>query len=214
VEGEALADSLGAVVVSIHSGERGLRAPGSSTRNAARGLELDRDRRRGLRIHGARSPRRASAPPRSSTASALSRGPDLPSRSRPLRAAEVPRFSSASAPAVSGSRPVPRGSANTSGWPADAPPAGGRSRIRGSTRPPTRTIRRTRAPVRTHDTARIDLPRARLLEGGAGRARRSRLMLPRGGRALNAFTTKLGCQDPGLHCLHCDDLPRRRRCRR
>jgi len=27
-------------------------------------------------------------------------------------------------------------------------------------------------PVRTHDTARIDLPRARLLEGGAGRARR------------------------------------------
>ena len=144
-----------------------------------------------------RSPRRASAPPRSSTASALSRASDLPSRSCPLRAAESPRFASAAAPAAPGSRRVPRASANRSGWPADAPPAGARSRIRGSTRPPTRTIRRTRAPVRTHDTARIDLPRAQLLDGGAGRAWRSRRMLPRGERALNAFTTKARVTRPG-----------------
>ena len=150
-----------------------------------------------MRIHGARSPRRASAPPRSSTASALSRGPDLPSRSCPLRAPEMPQFALADASADPGSRPVPRGSANIFGWPADAPSAGARSRIRGSTRPPTRTIRRTRAPARTHDTAQIDLPRARLLDGGAGRARRSRRMLPRGGRALDAFTTKARGIRPG-----------------
>ncbi len=182
---------------SIRSAEHGPRAPGSSTRSAARDRELDRARNRGVRIHGVRSPRRASAPPRSSTASALSRAPDLPSRSCPLRAAEMPRFARAAAPAAPGLRHVPRVSANRSGWPADAPPAGARWRIRGSTRPPTRTIRRTRAPVRTHDTARIDLPRARLLDGGAGRARRSRRMLPRGARALNAFTTKARVMRPG-----------------
>ena len=144
-----------------------------------------------------RSPRRASAPPRSSTASALSRAPDLASRSCPLRAAEDPRFARAVAPDGPGSRPVPRASASTSGWLADAPQAGARPRTRGSTRPPTRTIRRTRAPVRIHDTAQIDRPRVQLLKGGAGRARRSRRTLPRGGRASNAFTTKARVFSPG-----------------
>ncbi len=190
LEGAALAGSLGAAGVSIRSAEHGPRAHESSTRSVAPCREQDRDRSRGERIHGVRSPRRASAPPRSSTASALSRAPDLPSRSCPLRAAEDPRFARAAAPAVPGSRPVPRASANRSGWLAGAPPVGARSRSRGSTRPPMRTIRRTRAPVRTHDTAQIDLPRVQLLDGGAGRAWRSRRMLPRGERALNAFTTK------------------------
>ena len=73
------------------------------------------------------------------------------------------------APGDSGSRRVHRESANRSGWPADAPPAGARSRIRGSTRPPARTIRRTRAPVRTTTPPRLTLHAPLLLHRAAGR---------------------------------------------
>ena len=196
LEGAALADSLGAELASIRSGEHGRRARESSTRNAAPRREQGRAWKRGLRIHGVRSPRRASAPPRSSTASALSRAPDLASRSCPLRAAEDPRFARAVASDGPGSRPVPRGSASTSGWLADAPQAGARPRTRGSTRPPTRSIRRTRAPVRIHDTDQIDRPRVAPRRRSWTRPTIPAHASTRWARS-NAFTTKARVFRPG-----------------
>ena len=199
LEGAALADSLGAELASIRSDEHGRRARESSTRNAAPRREQGRAWKRGLRIHGVRSPRRASAPPRSSTASALSRAPDLASRSCPLRAAEDPRFARAVASDGPGSRPVPRGSASTSGWLADAPQAGARPRTRGSTRPPTRSIRRTRAPVRIHDTAQIDRPRVPLLKEELDAPDDPGARFHAVGALRTRSPRRLGCSDPGLH---------------
>ena len=150
----------GAVPGATRSGARARKARGRTARSA----EPRPQRGGGLRIdsmeHGSTPPCRASAPPRSSTARAVSKRPDLLSRACPLRAFCSVRSVPAAAPAAPGSRRSPSACARRRGWPDGAPRAGAPPRTRGSTRPPTRTVRRTRPPAHTHDIDRIDLPRA------------------------------------------------------
>lgn len=122
-------------------------------------------------MHGPRPPCRASAPPRSATAKAVSERPARPSRSCPLRAPGSGRSAPADGPAELGSTPGPSPSERRRGWPAGVPRADVRPSTPRSTPPPTRTARRRRVPAHTLDIARIDRPRPPLLLGATGRAR-------------------------------------------
>jgi len=140
-------------------------------------------------VHGSTPPCRASAPPRSSTAKAVSERPALASRSCPLRAVGSVRSAPADAPAEPGSTPGPSASARRHGWPADAPRAHARTRTPRSTRPPTRTVRRRPAPARTHDIVQIDRPSASAPARSGWTPAAIRRTFPRGARAA-ALTTK------------------------
>jgi hypothetical protein len=196
------------VAASIHSGEHAPRARGRIAHSAMPHLRW----RSGLLIdsliHGAAPPCRASAPPRSSTAKAVSAGLVLLSRSYPLLAFGSVPSAFAGAPAAPGSRPRPGSFARRHGWRGGAPHAGARPRSHRSARPPTRTARRRPAPGRSHDIARIDRPRA-APAGAAGQAPRSAAP-SRAVRASLRSPRRLGWLDPGLHLLHPRDLPHRR----
>ncbi len=156
--------------------------------------------------HRSTPPCRASAPPRSSTARAVSERPDPLSRSCPLRLVGSAHSDPAAASAAPGSRPRPSASARRPGSRAGATPLDARPRTRDSTRPRTRTDRRRRAPVRTPDIARIDRPRAAPARSGWTRADTCRT-LPRGGASPRARREGPGGQDPGLHLLHAPRYP-------
>ena len=157
---------------STRSGERARRARGHTARNAplgpqrAGGLLLD------SMFHRSTPPCRAPAPPRSSTARAVSDGRDLVSRSCPLRAFGSVLPVPAGGPAAAGSRGCPAASWRRRGWLAGALRAAAPRRSTNSTPPPRRTDRRRRAPARTLDIARIDHPRAAAPSRRAGRAPR------------------------------------------
>jgi hypothetical protein len=144
--------------------------------------------------HGSTPPCRASAPPRSSTARAVSKRPELLSRACPLRAFGSVRPVPADAPAAPGSRRSPAACARRRGWPAGALRADARPRTRGTTRALTRTVRRTLPPAHTHDIDRIDLPRAAPARSGWTRET-IRLTLTRG--SVHAPATKARVARPG-----------------
>jgi hypothetical protein len=171
----------------------GAHAAAGSTRSVgraprARGRSARSARPRPLRVgdllldsmlHASTPLSRAPAPPRSSTARAVSERPDLLSRSCPLRAAGSVPSARASTPAAPGSRPSPSASSRTLGWPAGGPAADALPHNQRSALRPTRTARRRRAPARIHDTDRTDRPRAAPARSGWTRAA-DRSTLPRG----------------------------------
>jgi hypothetical protein len=191
-----LAGDAGVVAVSIRSGERAPRACDHIARSATQrlrqggGLPID------SRVHGSTPPCRASAPPRSSTAKAVSERPALASRSCPLRAVGSVRSAPADAPAEPGSTPGPSASARRRGWPVDAPRADARARTPRSTRLPTRTVRRRPAPARIHDIVQIDLPSAAAPARSGWTRAAIRRTFPRGARAA-ALTAKARVARPG-----------------
>ena len=190
--------SVGARVVvaeSTRSGERARRARGHTARSAP-----PRPRAAGspsIRCFiGSTPPCRASAPPRSPTARAASERPDSVSIAsvtplrfgalRPRRRLCRARFE-ATPFGVPTRRP---GSARRCDSTTHGP------RTRDSRRPPTRTDRRRRAPVRTRDIARIDRPRAAPARSGWTRAAVCRT-LPRGSARPRAASRR----EPGLHLI-------------
>jgi hypothetical protein len=164
---------------STRSVGRAPRARGRSARSARPPPLRAGDRLLDSMLHASTPLSRAPAPPRSSTARAVSERPDLLSRSCPLRAAGSVPSARASAPAAPGSRPSPSASSRTPGWPADGPAADALPHTRRSALRPTRTARRRRAPARIHDTDRTDRPRAAPARSGWTRAA-DRRTLPRG----------------------------------
>lgn len=185
---------LGNVTGATRSGARARRARGRTARSAGPRPQQGG----GLRIdsmeHGLTPPCRASAPPRSSTARAVSKRPVLLSRACPLRAFGSVHAVPATAPAAPGSRRSRSACARRRGWPDGAPRASAPPRTPGSTRPPTRTVRRTPPPARTHDIDRIDLPRAAPARSGWTRET-IRLTLTRG--SVHAPATKARVARPG-----------------
>jgi hypothetical protein len=174
-----LAAAARAAAGSTHSGGRARRARDHTARSAPPGPRRPGGLVHDSMLHGLTPPCRASAPPRSSTARAVSVRSELVSRSCPLRAVGSVPSAPASAPAVPGSTPRPSVSARRRGWLAGAPCAGARPRTRHSSLRPTRTARTRRAPARTHDTDRIDRPRAAPARSGWTRTH-NRRTLPRG----------------------------------
>jgi hypothetical protein len=164
---------------STRSGERARTERGHTARSAPPGPRRAGGLVHDSMLHGSTPPCRLSAPPRSSTARAVSKRPDLVSTSCPLRAVGSVPSAPASAPAVPGSTRSPPVFARRPGWPAGVPRAAARPRTRRSTRPPTHTARTTRAPARTHDTDRTDRPRAAPARSGWTRTH-NRRTLPRG----------------------------------
>lgn len=177
--GARLADAHVAVVGSTRSGEHAHRARGHTARSAP-----PRTRRAGRSLldpmlHGSTPPCRASAPPWSSTARAMSERPDLVSRSCPLRLFGSAHSDPAAASAAPGSRPPPSVSSRRPGSRAGGTRATARTHTRRSSRRPTRTDRTTPAPACTHDTDRTDRPRPAPARSGWTRAHNHRT-LPRG----------------------------------
>ena len=192
VEDAALAESLGAVAESIRSGEHGPRAHESSMRSAAQRAAGSRigiggevrgfmggDLRVARRLHlGARRRQRC-------------RGRRIFRRDRvryaPPNLREMPAPPRLPLPVRGASPGSPR--IGPVGLPMRLQPALARASVA------ARAHRRARSAEHVHLSAPTTPPKSTfhaplLLHRAAGRARRSRRMLPRGGRALNAFTTK------------------------
>jgi hypothetical protein len=147
------------------------------------------------RGHALTSPFRPSAPPWSSTAKAVSKGPAVVSRACPLRAVGSVPSVAENAPAVLGWRPGPWACGRRRGWPADALGVGARPHTGRSTRPPTRMACRTPAPARTRDIAQIDRPRPAPGRSGWTRAAHGGTLAR--GRAPHAPAAKARGLDPG-----------------
>ena len=126
----------------------------------------------------------------------MSAGPDLVSRSCPLRAfgSVLPGLSYA--PDASGLKPSPAACQRTRDWPAGATRADAPSRTPHSTPSPPRTARKRPASCRTRDNARIDRPRAAVPAWSGWTPGLSLGMLPRGG-PVPAVTTKARVARPG-----------------
>jgi hypothetical protein len=180
VVGAALAAEASVAAGSTRSGARARRARGRSGRSALPGPRRAAALVFDSMLHRSTPPCRASAPPRSSTARAVSEQPDLVSRSCPLRAAARPRAEPGSALAAPDSTRCPSVGTRRRGWRAGAPRDGASPRTRGSTRPPTRTARRRHALARILDIARIDRPHAAAPARSGWTRAAIRRTLPRG----------------------------------
>jgi hypothetical protein len=188
------AAGAGGVAAATRSGVRAKRARGRTARSAGPRPQQGKGLRIDSMTHGSTPPCRASAPPWSTTARAVSKRPDPLSRTCPLRAfGSVPPVP-ADAPAAPGSRRSPSACARRRGWPAGALRAGAPPRTCGSARPRMRTVRRTPPPARIHDIARIDLPHAAPARSGWTRDT-IRLTLARG--SVHAPAAKAWVARPG-----------------
>ncbi len=174
-----LAAGAHAAAGSTRSVGRAPRARGRSARSAQPRPRRASDLLLDSMLHASTPLSRAPAPPRSSTARAVSEGPDLLSRSCPLRAFGSVHSAPASAPAAPGSTPSPSASSRTLGWPGDAPAADAPPRTRRSALGPMRTVRRGPASARTHDTDRTARPPAAPARSGWTRTA-NRRTLPHG----------------------------------
>jgi len=193
---EGLAEGESAAAGSTRSGEHAPRARGHTAHSAPPALRRGDGQRMDSRVHGSTSPWCASAPPRSSTAGAVSERAALVSRACPLRADVRARGGHADALVWLGSTPGLCPSARTFGWPADAPRAAAPPHSRGSTHPPPRRARRTPRPVHTHDADQIDPPRAAAPARSGWTPAALLRMLPRGS-AVDAPAAKARVARPG-----------------